>query len=153
MGNTGFLKKSSRILSLKCRQAYAFSFKNTWAKEKPKTLLFLDNIQNTDQVGSGLMSCLAPGCSVKPGLYWEPQHHRVPLLPFPRLRAHKGIKQNFWRLGWCGPTKEPVLCLNHLGSRWNQHCVKNRASPTVKETFTMPKRNEQFGVPVHCQVI
>ena len=53
MGNTGFLKKSSRILSLKCRQAYAFSFKNSWAKEKPKTLLFLDNIQNTDQVGSG----------------------------------------------------------------------------------------------------
>lgn len=51
MGNTGFLKKSSRILSLKCRHAYAFSFKNTRAKEKPKTPLFLDNIQNTDQVG------------------------------------------------------------------------------------------------------
>ena len=153
MGNTGFLKKSSRILSLKCRQVYAFSFKNTRAKEKPKTLLFLDNIQNTDQVGSGPTSRLAPGCSGKPGLYWEPQHHRVPLLPFPRLRAHKGIKQNFWGLGWCGPTKELVLCLNHLGSRWNQHRVKNRASPTVKETFTMPKKNEQFGVPVHCQVI
>ena len=61
MGNTGFLKKSSRILSLKCRQAYAFSFKNTRAKEKPKTLLFLDNIQNTDQVGSGPTNRLAPG--------------------------------------------------------------------------------------------
>ena len=146
MGNTGFLKKSSRILSLKCRQAYAFSFKNTRAKEKPQTLLFLDNIQNTDQVGSGPTSRLAPGCSVKPGLYWEPQHHRVPLLPFPRLRAHKGT-----RLMW--PYKRAGLMFKSLGFQMEPTPCEKPSLSDCKRNFYHAKKNEQFGVPVHCQVI